>query len=53
MVIWIKELKFIAEPAGCVGLAALLTNNLKIKGKNVVIIISGSNVSHDLLREII
>ncbi|HEV50983.1 MAG TPA: threonine ammonia-lyase [Thermoprotei archaeon] len=45
--------KIIAEPAGAVGLAALLSGDLKLSGKRVVVLISGGNVDLHLLSRII
>lgn len=45
--------KIIAEPAGAVGLAALLSGDLKLNGKRVVVLISGGNVDLHLLSRII
>ena len=49
----LNELKLIVEPGGAAGLAALINGKVKARGKNIVIIISGSNVSPDLIKTII
>ena len=45
--------KIIAEPAGAVGLAALLSGDLKLSGKRVAVLISGGNVDLHLLSRIV
>lgn len=45
--------KVIAEASSCIGVAALLQEGEKIKGKEIAIVISGGNISEDLLRNII
>jgi len=45
--------KIIAEPAGAAGLAALLSGAVKIRGKKVLVLISGGNVDLHLLSRII
>jgi threonine dehydratase len=45
--------KIIAEPAGAVTLAALLSNKVNLKNKNVCALISGGNVNLSLLTQII
>jgi threonine dehydratase len=45
--------KVIAEPAGAVALAALLSNKINLKGKNICAIISGGNINLSLLTQII
>ncbi len=45
--------KLVAEPAGAVSLAAMLTGKVNLKGKKVVSIISGGNVDYTLLSQII
>ncbi|MCY4233636.1 MAG: threo-3-hydroxy-L-aspartate ammonia-lyase [Bacteroidetes bacterium] len=41
--IW-ERMKLVVEPTGALGLAALLTKSLNVKGQNVGIILSGGNV---------
>ena len=48
-----RELKLVVEPGGAVGLAALLAGRLDVKGKNVVIVLSGGNVDADLFARLI
>ena len=44
-----EHLKIIAEPGGAVAAAALLNSKLEIAGKNIVVMISGGNIDHNLL----
>lgn len=44
-----NELKLMVEPGGAVALAALLTGRLDVKGRTVVIVLSGGNIDADLL----
>lgn len=39
-----QELKLIAEPSGAAGVSALLASKLDIRGKSMVVILSGSNL---------
>jgi threonine dehydratase len=48
-----RELKLVVEPGGAVGLAALLAGRIDIRGKNVVIVLSGGNVDADLFSKLI
>jgi threonine dehydratase len=48
-----RELKLVVEPGGAVGLAALLAGRIDIRGKNVVIVLSGGNVDADLFARLI
>ena len=48
-----RELKLVVEPGGAVGLAALLAGRIDVKGKNVVIVLSGGNVDADLYARLI
>ena len=41
------------EPGGAVGLAALLAGRIDVKGKNVVIVLSGGNVDADMFARLI
>ena len=43
-----EHLKIVAEPGGAVAAAALLNNKLEIAGKNIIVIISGGNIDHNL-----
>ncbi len=45
--------KTVVEPAGASGLAALMENKIDVKGKNVVIVLSGGNINLLLLSKII
>ncbi len=48
-----RELKLVVEPGGSVGLAALLAGRIDVKGKTVVIVLSGGNVDADLYARLI
>lgn len=48
-----RELKLVVEPGGAVGLAALLAGHIDVRGKNVVIVLSGGNVDADLYAKLI
>jgi threonine dehydratase len=48
-----RELKLVVEPGGAVGLAALLAGRMDVRGKNVVIVLSGGNVDPDLFATLI
>ena len=48
-----ENLKIIAEPGGAVAAAALLFNKIEIKNKNVVVMISGSNIDYSFFSSII
>ena len=43
-----KDIKLVVEPGGAVGLAAILSNKLDIKGKTVVVVLSGGNVDAEM-----
>ena len=47
------ELRLVVEPGGAVGLAALLAGRLEADGRTVVIMLSGGNVSDEVLAEAI
>ena len=48
-----RELKLVVEPGGAVGLAALLAGRIDVKGRNVVIVLSGGNVDADLFARLL
>jgi threonine dehydratase len=48
-----RELKLVVEPGGAVGLAALLCGRLDVRGKTVVIVLSGGNVDAELFSKLI
>ncbi|MDO9412274.1 MAG: threonine/serine dehydratase [Pseudolabrys sp.] len=48
-----EELKLVVEPGGAIGLAALLAGKLDIKGKVVVVILSGGNVDVEMFAKLI
>jgi threonine dehydratase len=49
----LQRAKLVVEPAGAVGLAALLSKKVKFPKKNVVAVLSGGNVNLSLLTQII
>ncbi len=48
-----EYLKLVVEPAGAVGLAALIANKLPLQGKTAVVILSGGNVDADMFKNIL
>lgn len=48
-----QELKLVLEPAGALALASLLSKKIDVKGKTVVLILSGGNINDALLSEIL
>jgi threonine dehydratase len=48
-----EELKLVAEPGGAVSLAALLAGKGEVKGRVVVVILSGANVDAELFAKLI
>ena len=53
MFMLLERSRIVSEPAGAASLAAILSGKLKIKGKNVVSIISGGNVDMPLMNKLI
>lgn len=49
----IEKEKVIAEPAGAVGVAAIMTNSELFKSRNIAIVVSGGNLDYSLLKSII
>jgi len=49
----LERCKQVVEPAGAVGLAALLSGKIDVKGKKVGVIISGGNINMSLLARIV
>ncbi|RLF19066.1 MAG: threonine ammonia-lyase [Thermoprotei archaeon] len=49
----LERCKLVAEPAGALGLAAILSGKVDIKGKKAVAVISGGNIDMALLAKII
>lgn len=49
----LERCKLVVEPAGAVGLAALLNNKLSVEGKKVGVVLSGGNIDMSLLGRII
>jgi threonine dehydratase len=48
-----RELKLVVEPGGAIGLAALLAGKLDVRGKTVVVVLSGGNVDAELFTRLI
>src|SRR5580698_7675033 len=48
-----RELKLVVEPGGAVALAALLAGHIDVRGKTIVIVLSGGNVDSDLYARLI
>jgi threonine dehydratase len=48
-----RHLKIVVEPGGAVGLAAVLTGKLPIKGRTIVVIASGGNVEPAFFRDVL
>ena len=44
-------LRLVVEPGGAVALAALMTGRLNVRGRTVVVVLSGGNVSDEVLAE--
>ena len=49
----LERSKLVIEPAGAVGLAALLNNKINVVGKKVGVVLSGGNIDMSLLERII
>ena len=48
-----QDLGIIAEPRGCVSLAAVLSKKIDVSGKNTLITISGGNVDQNYFKKLI
>lgn len=48
-----ENLKIVAEPGGCVALAAVLSGKVETKGKKTGLIVTGGNVDPALFREVL
>ena len=48
-----EKLKIVTEPGGVIPFAAILNKDINVKNKNVVCIISGSNIDKSLFSDII
>jgi threonine dehydratase len=48
-----RELKLVVEPGGAVGLATLLAGRIDVRGKTIVIVLSGGNVDADVFAKLI
>jgi threonine dehydratase len=53
MYLLLQRTKLVVEPAGAVGLAALLSKKISFQNKNIVAVLSGGNVNLSLLTQII
>ncbi len=53
MFLLLERAKLVAEPAGALSVAALLSGAVNVKGKKVVAVVSGGNVDMSLLSRII
>ncbi|MSP49044.1 MAG: threonine/serine dehydratase [Alphaproteobacteria bacterium] len=51
MALAFRHLKIVCEPGGAVGVAAVMTGKMPIKGRTVVVVASGGNVDPALFRE--
>ena len=51
--VMIREAKIFAEPSGATPLAPLLSSSSKSIGRRVVLVVSGGNISHDLLAKML
>jgi len=49
----LERSKLVIEPAGAVGLAALLNNKINVEGKKIGVVLSGGNIDMSLLERII
>jgi threonine dehydratase len=48
-----REFKLVVEPGGAVGLAAVLTGKLDVRGKVAVVVLSGGNADPDIFAKAI
>lgn len=48
-----ERTKLVVEPSGAAAMAAMLSGNIKIKGKKVVVMVSGGNISFELYQTLI
>ena len=48
-----EDMNIVVEPGGSVAATALLTNNINVKNKNVVVMISGGNIDYKLFSSIV
>ncbi len=53
MFMLLERCKLVAEPAGAVGVAAVLSGKIDVREKNVAIVVSGGNVDMPLLSRVI
>ena len=45
------ELRLVLEPSGAIGLAALLTGQIEVAGRTIVVVLSGGNVDEAMLAD--
>ncbi len=45
-----RELKLVLEPGGAVALAAVMSGHVEVRGRTVVVVLSGGNVDADILQ---
>jgi threonine dehydratase len=48
-----RELKLVVEPGGAVGLAALLSGKVDVRGKIAVAVLSGGNIDPELFHRLV
>jgi threonine dehydratase len=48
-----ERTKLVVEPSGAAAMAALLNGNTNLRGKKVVVLVSGGNISFDLYHQLI
>lgn len=48
-----ENLKILVEPGGAVAAAALLSNKIKLKNRNIIVMISGGNIDRSLFSSIV
>jgi threonine dehydratase len=53
MALAFRHLKIVCEPGGAVGIAAVMTGRIPIKGRTVVVVASGGNVDPALFQEVL
>jgi threonine dehydratase len=53
MALAFRHLKIVCEPGGAVGIAAVMTGKVPIKGRTVVVVASGGNVDPALFQEVL
>ncbi|MDN7245100.1 threonine ammonia-lyase [Planococcus shenhongbingii] len=48
-----ERTKLVVEPSGAAAMAAMLSGNIKLKGKKTVVMVSGGNISFELYQSLI